>query len=79
MAICGGAEDIYGRLGTTKAVTPRKEGVRTRGRNEVRKNKIRVLLFSYFRKGNIIQRERKGGSGGDGKRSVLTQSKTFSW
>lgn len=26
MAICGGAEDTYGRLGTTKAVTPRKEG-----------------------------------------------------
>lgn len=45
MAICGGAEDIYGRLGTTKAVTPRKEGLELGG--EMRSGKTKQG-FCYF-------------------------------
>ena len=44
-----------------------KEGeVRIWGRNEDRK-KNKGFLFSYYRKGNIIQRDRKGDLGRAGK------------
>ena len=44
-----------GRQGTTASVTPRKE---SEFREEMQIEK-KTLLFSYFRKGNIIQKDRK--------------------
>lgn len=46
----------YGRQGTTESVTPSKEESEFR---EECGQKKKTLLFSYFRKGNIIQKDRK--------------------